>query len=86
MASASERQRQRSLAEVHHLSRQGHSQRAIARQLRLHRQTVKAWFQEEPLPLEELVSAEAIGRAEPAQPARRQAYRAVALCRGPSLG
>jgi transposase len=68
-------QRQRLLAEVHHLSKQGHSQRAIARQLQLHRQTVKAWLQEEPLPMEQLVSAETRAQAEPAQPARRQAYR-----------
>jgi transposase len=72
-------QRQHMLAEVHRLSKQGQSQRAIARQLRLHRQTVKAWLEEEPLPLEQLVPPETLGQAEPSQPARHQACRPALL-------
>jgi transposase len=68
-------ERQRLLAEVHALTKQGLSQRAIARQLRLHRQTVKAWLQQEPLEAEQMVPVEVLAQAEPAQAARRHAFR-----------
>jgi len=44
--------REAGVAHVHHLAEQGLSQRAIARQLGLHRETVKEWLQ--PVPANEL--------------------------------
>jgi transposase len=79
------RERQRRLAEVHELSKQGHSHRAIARQLRLHRQTVKAWLEEQPLSPEDLVSRETLAQAAPSQPARRKALRSALFAEAQAL-
>lgn len=68
-------ERQRLLAQVHMLARQGHSQRAIARATGLHRQTVKMWLQQEVVSVEEVVPPAAVTPTKPLQPARCTADR-----------
>ncbi len=72
---ARQAERQRLLAQVHTLAQQGYSQRAIARETSLHRQTVKAWLQQEGVPPELVVPPPVPKPAEPVHLARRQACR-----------
>ncbi len=58
------------------MAQQGLSQRAIARQTGLHRRTIKGWLQQAEAPLERAAAPIMPEPAEPAQPARCQAYRA----------
>lgn len=83
--SARRTERDRLRAQVHALKHQGYSQRAIARETGLHRQTVKAWLQQEVAPAEQVVLPAVPEPPVPGQSARRKTCRATLKAQVQSL-